>query len=212
MPFVQRTTWIPALGKGPELRALLEERVKLRNAQGGRSGVSAQLFGPEGPAFVFSTVFPDLASREQLFQRQNSDPAYQASLAKSVMVASKAAVIELFETLVPNAPRIEAKVTQRITLYPAIGKGPELRAMLEEEVKARQARGITSGLQAQLFGIDGPAFTIGTQFPGIAAFEQRRESVPNDPGRQAYLAKVNQAISRPNRQQLFEVLVQVPPA
>ncbi len=63
--YIQRESFYPGLGKGPELRALLEERVKGQQANGRAIGLSVGLFGgPEGNPYIFNFRYQDLAAFE----------------------------------------------------------------------------------------------------------------------------------------------------
>ena len=102
--FSQRGTHYPVFGKGPELRALLEERVKARQAQGFRVGLSAQMFGAEGVTYILTTIYPDLAALEKNRKENQSDPAFIAYQAKLTGLQRMPTKTELFEILVPVPP------------------------------------------------------------------------------------------------------------
>src|SRR5437764_20533 len=94
---------------------------------------------------------------------------------------------------------------QRITFFPALGKGPELRPILEERVRQRQAQGTRAGLQSAVFGADGPAFSLGIQVADLEALETvRANPLPVDP-RIAALSR------QPNLIELYEVLLPAQP-
>ncbi|MSQ14995.1 MAG: hypothetical protein EXR50_03925 [Dehalococcoidia bacterium] len=208
MPFQIRSTWVPTLGKGPELRALLEERLKARNSQGFPTGLSAQLFGADGQAFVLYGTAPDLAAYESYMRQRDPDPAYRAHQNKVSQLLSQPTTLQIFDGLLALAPTVSepSKFSQRVTYYPAFGKGPELRSALEARVKDRQAHGLRSGLQAQLFGPVGTAYVSGTVFPSLAAYEQYR----SDPGLAAFQAKIAPLVSAAGKSQFFEILVNAP--
>ena len=144
--FSYRVTYYPALGKGPELRTALEARAKERQAQGFRTGLSTQLFGADGATYILTFIWPDLAGYEKFRQGNQSDPAFRAFQNKLVELTRMPTRVELFEILVPTPPADGARATfaTRFTSYPAAGKGPEVRAALEERVKARQAQALAS--------------------------------------------------------------------
>ena len=72
-----RVSRYPAIGKGPALQALLEERVKAMQAHGFRS-LSCQMFGSEGPVFVTNIGFQDMASLEAFLDNNQRDPEFRA--------------------------------------------------------------------------------------------------------------------------------------
>src|SRR6266542_2253054 len=59
--YTQRTTYFQEIGKGPELRPLLEERVRLVQAHGVRASLSSGTYVMDGPTLSISLQFDDLA-------------------------------------------------------------------------------------------------------------------------------------------------------
>ena len=98
--FIERVRIYPALGKEPELRAVLEEWVKKRQAQGMEFSLSVQLYAPEGATFVNSSKFRDLAEVETRRRQNQADPAYQAVAAKVASLSRIPAKRSLYEVLV----------------------------------------------------------------------------------------------------------------
>jgi len=93
---------VPALGKENELRAALEEEwVKKRQAQGIAISLSVQLFAPEGATFVITVRYRDLAELENRRRQKQTDPAFQAAVAKFASLSRAPAKSELYEVLVP---------------------------------------------------------------------------------------------------------------
>jgi len=210
--FSQRVTNYPAAGKGPELRTLLEERVKARQAKGLRTGLSTQMFGADGAAYVITTTYADLAALEKSRRENQSDPASRAFQAKLAGLQRVPQTIELFEILMPApAAAAEPIFSHRVTQYPAAGKGPELRALLEGRVKDGQAQGLRVGLSTQLFGAGGATYVQTVIYPDLAAYEKRRQANLSDSAFRAYQAKVVELTRMPAKQELFEILVRVPP-
>lgn len=90
--------------------------------------------------------------------------------------------------------------------YPAVGKQQELRALLEERVKARKATGVPHGLNVRMFA-DEPMLTtriIHQDLGSLEAFQRAQEA---DPAQAAFLAKMQPLLSRPNSQSLYRELV-----
>jgi len=96
---------------------------------------------------------------------------------------------------------------QRIHLYPAAGKEPELRTALEEWTKKRQAQGVMVSLTVQAFSAGGPAFAKTTKFRDLTEMENRRRQDQADPVFQAAVAKFASLSRAPVRSELYEVLV-----
>src|SRR5712691_3570108 len=96
--------------------------------------------------------------------------------------------------------------TRRITFFPAIGKGPELRTILEERVRLAQSRGARANLQTAVFGADGPTFSIGNQFDDLGALDAMLANpLPVEP-------RIPPLTRQPVRTELFEVLLAAPAA
>ncbi len=99
--FVQRVSLCPSLGKESELRDMLTEWVKSRQAQEINVGLSMQLFNPEGTTFVTTTRFRDLAEFENQRRRNLADREFQANISKIGSLSRAPAKFELYEVLVP---------------------------------------------------------------------------------------------------------------
>lgn len=211
--YMQRILVRPAVGKAPEVRSLLEERVKARQAQGVAQGLQATLFNPEGATFVATTRWEDLAKYEQDRGRNQGDPAFRAYQTKLAGLITVPPAPLLFEVLIGPAPGTPTgKYQTRITNRPAVGKVPELRALLEERVKALRAQGMRRGLLARLFDPEGGSFVIVASYDNLGEWEQQRDRQRNDPATREFQAKLSGLVSRPPQPRLFEVLVRMPPA
>ncbi len=101
--FQFRITRYPAVGKWLELQALLVERAKA--AQGGGFRVlHRQMFGREGPSFVTSIGFQDLASLEAFIDNNDRDAQFRAYVEKVESLTARPSKAELLQVLV-NLPR-----------------------------------------------------------------------------------------------------------
>lgn len=209
--FSHRVTHYPAFGKGPDVRALLEERVKSGQASGIRAGLSSHLLGADGQAFVMTVIHPDLAAYDKRRRGNAADPGFRAYQTKLAEVIRKPNSQELFEVLVAAPPSAEsATFIVRNIHYPVPGKNLDLRALLEERVKSRQAQGARVGLSVQLFGSDGVSYVLSVRHPDLAAYEKYRQDTLGDrPENRAYQAKLGE-LQRATRQELFEILIPVP--
>ncbi|HET6319320.1 MAG TPA: hypothetical protein VFG86_22925 [Chloroflexota bacterium] len=97
--FIQRITLSPAMGKGRELRALVEDRVKKGQAQGQRISLASPVFGDDMGSLVLTIRFNDMAELEKSRARNAADKDFQEYVGKvSSMAASR---FELLEVLVP---------------------------------------------------------------------------------------------------------------
>ena len=116
--FTQTTLLFPAIGKGPELRSLLEERTRQRQSQGERVGLAMVVFGPNTPAFRIGRLFEDLGGLEASLQQPfQGDPRVAALFRQPVATA-------LYEQLVAVQPGgATPRYTQRFFNRPLPGKG-----------------------------------------------------------------------------------------
>lgn len=99
---------------------------------------------------------------------------------------------------------------QRVSIYPALGKEPELRDALTEWVKKRQALRVAVGLSVQLFNPEGTALVTAARFSDLTEFENRRRTNLADREFQAATAKFASLSRAPAKFELFEILVPLP--
>lgn len=99
--FLARNTFQAIRGKGPELRKVLEERVKTSNSRGSvSSALLSQGFASNGPYLTLAVGFSDLASLEKYFGALPSDPSWGGfANALNTLVASNEN--RLFRIVVP---------------------------------------------------------------------------------------------------------------
>lgn len=91
---------------------------------------------------------------------------------------------------------------QQISHYPTRGKGPELRAVLEEWATTAPSRGSAEKLHSQ-FGSEGPVFTVGIRHENLAAFQNFPEHNRANPAFGPFIAKLQSLMVRPIRSTLF---------
>lgn len=207
--YIQFIHHYPAAGKGPELRALLEDWVKAAPSRGFRHNLASRMLGPEGPDFINGIAHEDLAAFETYPQRSQANPAFAEFNAKQRPLLGRQNIVELYEVLMPP-PAGARRFTYRDLLYPATGKAAAVRGILEERAKSQQARGFLYGLQAKVFGEEGPVFAASAGFPDMAALEKYREGNRQDPATRAFQEKLYPLLARPNRFELYQVLVPFP--
>jgi hypothetical protein len=94
---------------------------------------------------------------------------------------------------------------QRVTFTPAMGKGQELRALVEKRVVQGQARGDQVSLAVSVVGEHVPSLVVTRRFTGLAAFEKNRASNRDDKDFQDYVAKVNSMAT--TKIELLEVVI-----
>ena len=99
---------------------------------------------------------------------------------------------------------------QRISIYPEPEKVGDVRALLLERVKARQAAGIRVALAEMVAGTDAPQFTVNILFADLAAFEASRKRDQADGDFQKFVGKLSSAIRQSSDIDLMEVLAEMP--
>jgi len=99
---------------------------------------------------------------------------------------------------------------QRVTIYPRPENVREVRDLLVERVKARQAAGSRAALSELVAGSDAPQFTVGSRFDDLAAFEASRKRDQADADFQKFVAKLTSLLRKPSAFDLMEVLVSMP--
>jgi len=99
---------------------------------------------------------------------------------------------------------------QRISLYPDPEKVADVRAMLVERAKARQAAGMRVALSELVAGGHAPQFTVSSLFDDLAAFEASRKRDQADADFQKFVARLVPSLRKPSSFDLMEVLVSMP--
>ena len=211
--FNQRAVSYAAPGKGPELRAALEDRVKSVKSSGRSVAFGQQMFGgPGGAGFVINIVYDNLAAVEAGRRHDQSDPAFVAYAAKLGALIARPVDVQLFEIVIPNPanPVLKAPFfTQRALNYPAQGKGPEVRALLEERVKSLHSGGQRANLSMGVYGSENPVFALTRAFQDLGALDAARSRNQSDSAFQAAQAKLGSLVRQPAQVQLGEVLIPV---
>jgi hypothetical protein len=99
---------------------------------------------------------------------------------------------------------------QRVMIYPDPEKVADVRSMLVERAKARQAAGIRLALSEMVAGSHAPQFTVSILFDDLAAFEASRKRDQADGDFQKFVGKLASSIRKPNGFDLMEVLLPMP--
>jgi len=208
--YIQQNSHYPAIGKGPELRALLEEWARTAPSRGFAHNLISQLISAEGPVFINGIRHENLAAFQTYPERSWANPGRAAFTAKGRLLRARPPQSALFQVLIPPSSQAPTPSFQyRVSRYPAIGKGPALQALLEERVKAMQSHGFYT-LSRQMFGSEGPVFVTNRGFQDIASLEAHLDNNQRDPKFRAHQEKVESMIARPNKIELFQVLVPFP--
>src|SRR6266568_173658 len=170
--YTQRIIHFPAAGKGPELRKAMEERNDSANAEPMRSphSLSQRMFAPE-PAFVTVIRHESLAALEAYQHRNATNATYLAQTQKIASLLSRPQPQELYERLLPRQGTGPVGYTLRVKYFPAAGKGPELRRLLEDRIRSPRPGTVGAELSAQVAPPDGAAFVILVLFSDLAGMD-----------------------------------------
>jgi len=207
--YVQQMIHYPAPGKGPELRAVLEEWAKTAPSRGFEHNLMSQL-GADGPVFINVIRHENLAAFHTYPERSRANPGWEPFTKKMGSLMARPPQLVLFQTLIsPSREAPRPNFQFRVTRYPAVGKWLELQALLEERAKAVQARGFRT-LRRQMFGREGTSFVTSIGFQDLASLEAFIDNNDRDAQFRAYVEKVESITARPSKTELFQVLVPFP--
>ena len=93
--------------------------------------------------------------------------------------------------------------------FPAAGKGPELRRLLEERVAKSIPGCLGVGLSTQVAPPDGAAFVLTRLFASLAGMDEFRAGNQGD-AFQTWANQVAAAQGRPNQAEMLRILVPFP--
>jgi hypothetical protein len=207
--YTLRVIHFPALGKGPELSAALNEWSSAPISKVFPFAISTSLFAPE-PAYVNAVRLDTLAAWDDWTGRHQSDSVSQACMTRVMACMSRPQIMQLSRVLIPVDNTRPPKVVLRGTRVAAPGQGPALRAAMEAQAEAGKSRPgvIGSGLSQSMVSLEGPTFSWTVMFDDLAGVEQFLDSMATQPG--AVGAQANAAAASPLRQRWFRVLKPFP--
>jgi quinol monooxygenase YgiN len=209
--YSQRITTYPAAGKAPELRTLLEERVRQRQSQGIAASLAVAAFGAEGPALHMTLRFDDLAALDahRASPQGQQDPAFASRMAA---LTRQPARLELYEILLAApASTSPVRYIQRVTTTPLAGKGRDVQALVIERAKSRQTAGGRVGVSVQAAGPAAGSIVTTVLFGNLGELEKQRAINQTDASFQQYAAKISALAAGPAQIEIFEVLVPYQP-
>lgn len=207
--YTRRITHYPALGKGPELRAALEENAKALNAAGLPHNVTQQLYAKE-PTFVTSIRHESLAEMEAYGSRTAADAAHSARMAKIGACIDRPLATELYENLITTARTGDVNYALRISYFPASGNDAELREAVEARAKTTGPGSVGKGLSTQVLAPDGAHYVLTVLFSSLGGLETYLKARVGNPAVQALTAQLNTLLSRSPRQEFYRILVPFP--
>ena len=206
MPYVQLVTWYPVLNSVREFRGLIEGRVKAQQAAGIDASLTRTVFAPETSAFTIRRRYPTLADFESARDRQTQ--ANQTTVDRMSAMQRQAGTNAIHEVLQrTTVPRLVAKWTRVVIAAPALGRGPELRALLLEQGQHYEAQGQGRGLLVEVAGPESGSFRSVFGNSSLAELEQWRAGPALGQSQQDYVQRVNALVSRPLQSSIHEVLI-----
>lgn len=207
--YIQQISHYPTSGKGPELRAVLEDWVKSASSRGSAQNLTSQLVS-EGPVLIGGIRHESLAAFQSFRERNRANPGFGPFIAKLQSLMARPPRFALFKMMIPPAREAQnPKFLFRVTRYPAAGKGRELGALLEERVKATQSHAFRT-LTHQMFGSEGPSFVTQMGFQDMDSLEAFLDNNQRDSAFRAYNDKVQSLVGRIGKLEILQVLVPFP--
>jgi hypothetical protein len=207
--YVSTVVAVPAPGKAPAVEAMAREIVLAQQAAGARMALSVRIWS--GPAaLVARTVVPDMAGVTGIRSGAQRAEA-QARLAQFSALLCEPLAVTLHQVLLPSPVTVTATVASFARVYPAIGKGPEVNAILQAEAKAEHELGISVVISRAAIATEGPMFTAATAYADLAAWEQTGQRLGADPRWQANIQQVGPLLRRPIETVMEELLLPFPP-
>ena len=204
MTIIQRAAHSPALGKELDYRKLLEGRVGSLKSRGFTTTLMSRLLQDGGPELAIYIVFDDMDAYEKFRAANEADPNFIKLSQEANTLARKGVTVGLFAPIL-QGDRANARYFHRTTIRGAAGTANELRAVLEEFVKARQAEGSQAGLTRQVVSATGPTFIITSAFATLSEYES--EYITKSPPALATLAqKFKGLVQSPAEQVMYEIL------
>ncbi len=207
--FIQRVVLTAAIGKSPQLQAVLEERARQLQAKGQRLGLNRTLVG-DGPQFVVTAIHENLAAFQARLQENQQDSTIQPFMDRLSPLLGERAQSSLLEVIIqPPETAFTAKFSQRFALTPAVGKQLEMQQILTDRLT--NGPPIISALAATAAG--GPQqFAVTVFYANLADADALSAAIRVDPTWPAFTAAIS-AVSGANPVvDLMEVLVPIQPA
>jgi len=205
--YTQRIVHVPALGKSAELRAALEERNNSPSTV--PHALAANMFSPQ-VAYVHALRFEDLAAIEA-YQNRPLDATFQAQGQKINQCLAQERITFLYEQLATTGPlSVRPKFAIRNRQAPAAGKGPELRAMLDERIHTKRPGVAGARLERQIGSIAGPAFTVTLLFGSMADMDTFFAANEADTSFPTYVKKIASLTRTPLQQRIQRIIAPFP--
>jgi hypothetical protein len=212
VPYTATTVVYPAMGKQGELRALLEELVRMFQAKGLRANLAVTAFGDD-PAYYLNIRFADLAAADAYRDGPLYPPADPAFLAKIAGLLRQPARNELREGMLlaaPGAPTSPIRYNRVATLIARPGSERQMLSLVLERARAEQAAGTRVNVSRPVAGTRG--LRVGITFGSLAELDKFRSASNGDAARQKYVEQLTSLLAEPTNFEIREVILQMPAA
>jgi hypothetical protein len=203
--FIQRVSFFALPGKATEIRAILEERTRERQAKGVRTSLSVTAFGPE-PHTNLAFAFDDLGALEEY----RASELGQADPRVGPLIRANRS--ELLEMLLQGPPAsTPARFSQRVTLMPALGKGRDVQQLVLDMAKTRHAEGVRQSVTLQVAGAAAGSVGVTIAFGSALEFEKVRARNQADSAFQAFVQRLAPCLAHSSTVELFSIVVPFQP-
>ena len=167
----------PTLGKEAEVRAFMTDWVKHAQDQGERASLLQRIYSSEGSMLAVRREYDDLAAADVRRRNNLGDADWQSRVTKLNTLIREPLRQALFEPIVPLVPSADpVGIVQRAFFSPAPESAGQMRALLEEFVKAGHASGRGQvGLAQLIFSATGPLQVVTATHADVAELERRRQ-------------------------------------
>ncbi len=202
--YLQRNVYTPAIGRALALRTLFEDRIRIRQATGLRTGLNTRL-GGDGPRLAVSILHDNLAAFEAFRDGLAAEPGY-AEFGEQVEEHLGAhAETSLSRIIVPLPDRSQwGRYVVRVSYAPLLGSASELIALTTDRARLRESQGRSTALVAGAIGTNLITLIIG--FRSLAEYEAFQDENREDPTYRAYQERLP-ALAATVSQELYEVLI-----
>lgn len=204
--YLQRNVFTPSIGRALALRTLFEDRIRIRQATGIRTGLHTRL-GGDGPRLTVSILHENLAAFEAFRDGLAAESGY-AEFGEQVEEHLGAhAETSLSRLIVPLADGSEwGRYILRVNYVPILGAMGQLIALATERAQLRESQGRPAALVAGAIGSNVLTLILG--FRSLGDYEAFTDENRADAAFRAYQERIP-ALAGAVSQELHEVLIPV---
>ena len=203
--YVQRVYHRPIPGKGPELRAALEERVRIEIEKGTRINLFSQVVLPHGPQFLVITAHESAEALEKWRDANSSDQAELEFRAQTASLRSGAVKTRLLKMLIPAQRSASERYLHVSHINPLPDKEGEVQSLLLDAIKEYQSERTGIRLLREVFNPEGRVLVIADTYENLTEYDNlldHRPATITDA-----IAKSNSLSRAPIGHELYEVII-----